>query len=62
MDFFIVNTTVKISTMGYWILYYIRDSVLQFSDSSGQPLDINIYGLDIESYLQPSLVILFNII
>ena len=46
-DFFIVNTTVKNSILGHWILYYIKDCVLYFFDSFGQPLDI--YGLDIES-------------
>ena len=25
--FFIVNTTVKISTMGHWILFHIKDGV-----------------------------------
>ena len=46
--FFIVNTTVKISTMGHWILYYIKDNCLYFFDSFGQPLSV--YGLDIESF------------
>ena len=46
--FFIVNTTVKISSMGHWILFYIKDCVLYFFDSFGQSLDI--YGLDIESF------------
>ena len=43
--FFIVNTTVKNSSMGHWILYYIKDNVLYFFDSFGQPP--NVYGLDI---------------
>ena len=34
--------------MGRWILYYIKDSVLYFFDSFGQPLEV--YGLDIKSF------------
>ena len=45
-ELFIANTTVKISTMRYWNLYHIKDGVLYFFDSFGQPNDM--YGLDIE--------------
>ena len=41
--------------MGHWILYYTKDDVIYFFDSFRQPLDM--YGLDIESFLQPTLMI-----
>ena len=46
--FFIVNTNVNVTTMGHWILFYIKYSVLYFFDSFGE--NIKTYGLDIESF------------
>ena len=45
--FFIVNTTVKISTLEHRNLYCIKYGVLYLFYSFGQPFEV--YGLDIES-------------